>query len=41
MNKSFNDFKEERAEHWTKMKGRKADDTNHIREAKEMMIEKI
>ena len=41
LNKSFNDFKEERAEHWNKMKGRKADDSQQVREAKEMMIEKM
>tara|TARA_B110000285_G_C15092932_1_gene600182 strand:- start:246 stop:392 length:147 start_codon:yes stop_codon:yes gene_type:complete len=41
MNKTFKDFKEERAEHWHKMKGRKADDSLQIRQAKEMMIEKI
>jgi len=41
MNKTFKDFKEERANHWSLMKGRKADDSLQIKQAKEMMIEKI
>ena len=34
MNKSFNDFKEERANHWKQMRGRKADDSERVGEAK-------
>jgi len=34
MNKSFNDFKEERANHWKQMRGRKADGSERVGEAK-------
>lgn len=40
MNKSFKEFKSERAEHWNMMRGRKADDSLRNEELKELMMEK-